>query len=329
MAARGYRVTGSRGLNCLRSEMVEPRWRPSGLWNRNRCPLGPSSSSVSRTLLVRERPRLPTGPCILPSLTNQPGVYVPATAQLTEVCPPAGRQSGRISPQWRQVGGGADDHPAVHQHWDDGCPVANSSGQRLRFGRDGRHVHQFPDVDFRNGPVLGDGTEERLERNHLDVLFWAGAGLGGLAWVVCGLGAPLVADFYKTAALVPLCWVLGFSLLVNGLTIQPMALLKRQMWQRELAISQTGAVMAAGLVAVVLAVAGARVLGLGGSGRHRRIGALGDVVLLVRLSPRDPQAVSRSDNAIDIWRVRRSLQFHVVLPGQSGHHPHRKVLRSG
>ena len=98
--------------------------------------------------------------------------------------------------------------------------------------------------------------KERLEQDDIDIVFWAGAVLGGLAWAVCALSAPLVADFYKTAALVPLCWVLGFSLFINGLTIQPTALLKRQMRQRELAISQTGAVLVAGLVAVGLAFTG-------------------------------------------------------------------------
>ena len=34
MTARGYRVTGIRGLKCLRGEMAEIRWRPAGLWNR-------------------------------------------------------------------------------------------------------------------------------------------------------------------------------------------------------------------------------------------------------------------------------------------------------
>lgn len=33
MAARGYGVTGIRGLKCLRGEMAKPRWRPAGLWN--------------------------------------------------------------------------------------------------------------------------------------------------------------------------------------------------------------------------------------------------------------------------------------------------------
>jgi len=33
MAARGYRVTGIRGLKCLRGEMAKIRWRPVGLWH--------------------------------------------------------------------------------------------------------------------------------------------------------------------------------------------------------------------------------------------------------------------------------------------------------
>jgi SAM-dependent methyltransferase len=32
MAMRGYRVTGIRGLKCLRGEMAKIRWRPAALW---------------------------------------------------------------------------------------------------------------------------------------------------------------------------------------------------------------------------------------------------------------------------------------------------------
>jgi PST family polysaccharide transporter len=98
---------------------------------------------------------------------------------------------------------------------------------------------------------------ERLEQKQIDTLFWAGAASGGLAWGACAMCAPIVARFYGNAALEPLCWILGMSLLINGLTIQPTALLKRQMRQRELAVSQTAAVLIAGVVSVGMALGGA------------------------------------------------------------------------
>lgn len=99
--------------------------------------------------------------------------------------------------------------------------------------------------------------KDRLEQSQIDALFWCGAGFGGIAWAACALASPLMAEFYNTAQLVPLCIVLGASLLINGLAIQPTALLKRQMRQREFALSQTAALLIAGLLVVFLALAGA------------------------------------------------------------------------
>lgn len=100
--------------------------------------------------------------------------------------------------------------------------------------------------------------KQRLEREQIDTLFWFGAIFGGTAWAVCALGSPLVAEFYKTPELVLLCLILGSSLFITGLAVQPMALLKRQIRQREVALTQTGAILVAGIVAVVFAWAGAR-----------------------------------------------------------------------
>jgi PST family polysaccharide transporter len=100
--------------------------------------------------------------------------------------------------------------------------------------------------------------KERIEQEQIDLVFWTGTALGVGAWAACALGGQILADFYNTAELVPLCWIFGISLFINGVGIQPTALLKRQMRQRELNISQTVAVLVAGVVAVIFALAGAR-----------------------------------------------------------------------
>ena len=100
-------------------------------------------------------------------------------------------------------------------------------------------------------------NKDDLKQNEVHVLFWSGAFFGGLAWAVCALAAPAVAWFYGRAELMPICFVLGSSLLLSGLTIQPLALLKRQMRQKAFSTVQTIAAAAAAVIAVVLAVAGA------------------------------------------------------------------------
>ena len=96
-----------------------------------------------------------------------------------------------------------------------------------------------------------------LQASELDMLFWSGLVFGGLAWGVCVLVAPLVAWFYGRPELTPICFVLGASLLLSGLTTQPLALLKRQMRQKAFSAVQTVAAVVAAVVAVALAVAGA------------------------------------------------------------------------
>lgn len=99
---------------------------------------------------------------------------------------------------------------------------------------------------------------DRLRQDQVDTLFWVGSILGALAWAACAASAPALARLYHTPELVPLCVVFGSGLLVAGMAIQPTALLKRRMRQRELALSQLSASIIASIVSVVLARAGAR-----------------------------------------------------------------------
>ena len=97
----------------------------------------------------------------------------------------------------------------------------------------------------------------RLQPEQVDTLFWAGSGLGLLAWIVCAISAPTVAQLYRAPGLAPLCAVLGLSLFLTGVAIQPTALLKRAMRQKEIAMSQLSGVVLGGSAAIALAVSGA------------------------------------------------------------------------
>ena len=78
---------------------------------------------------------------------------------------------------------------------------------------------------------LGSATIQRgdLTPSQLSTLFWINTVAGVvLAGFVAGL-APLVARFYGESALVPVTAVLSLSFVFTGLSIQPTALLRRQM----------------------------------------------------------------------------------------------------
>jgi len=100
-------------------------------------------------------------------------------------------------------------------------------------------------------------NKKDLRSNDVNVLFWSGAVFGALAWGVCIVAAPAVAWFYDRPELTPICIVLGVSLLLSGLTTQPLALLKRQMRQKTFSAVQTIAAAVAAVVGITLAAAGA------------------------------------------------------------------------
>ncbi len=103
----------------------------------------------------------------------------------------------------------------------------------------------------------------RITAEEINTLFWTGALLGLGAWIGCIVVAKPIAAFYQTPELAPLCRVLGVSLFLNGLAIQPIALLKRQMRQREVATCQTLSMALSSFFSVCLAAAGSRYWALG------------------------------------------------------------------
>ncbi len=89
-------------------------------------------------------------------------------------------------------------------------------------------------------------------------LFWIGGLLGIGTWLACIISSPLLAWFYKKTELIPISIALGAGLFINGLSIQPTALLKRKLRQKALSIAQLLATVLAGLVAILLAWMAAR-----------------------------------------------------------------------
>lgn len=106
---------------------------------------------------------------------------------------------------------------------------------------------------------LTEATVQSKNINHEQVstLFWVNVSMGlGLTVVVAGL-APLIAWFYKTAALKNISCLLALSFLISGLRSQHDALLKRQMRFLSLAIRDVAAYAIGIAVAVTMAWKGA------------------------------------------------------------------------
>ena len=98
--------------------------------------------------------------------------------------------------------------------------------------------------------------ERELDRDRVNALFWLGAALGLTTWVAAVASAPLLARFYGRPELGPILAVMGMSLLLGGLSAQPVALLKRRIRQKAFSAIQTVASFAGAMVGIGMAVGG-------------------------------------------------------------------------
>ena len=89
---------------------------------------------------------------------------------------------------------------------------------------------------------------ERLTHAQLSNLFWINAVLGAALAALLAAAAPLIASFYQEPRVVSLAFALSLSFILLGLSVQHMALLKRQMKFTSIAGIEIGSA-AAGLIA--------------------------------------------------------------------------------
>ncbi|HLI11588.1 MAG TPA: lipopolysaccharide biosynthesis protein [Alphaproteobacteria bacterium] len=97
----------------------------------------------------------------------------------------------------------------------------------------------------------------RITHAQVNALFWINAAAGLLVTVALFLAAPGIAAFYHQPALIEITRWLSLTFLVNGLTTQHWALLRRQMRFNIVAPLETGAEITSFAVAIAMAVAGA------------------------------------------------------------------------
>ena len=105
---------------------------------------------------------------------------------------------------------------------------------------------------------LNMATVQRAEINHdqISTLFWINVLISlGLGLCIVA-GAPLVASFYDRPELTAVTMVLAISFVIQGLTIQHSALLRRHMRFGALALEKILAAVVSLIVAVILALQG-------------------------------------------------------------------------
>jgi PST family polysaccharide transporter len=95
-----------------------------------------------------------------------------------------------------------------------------------------------------------------LTKIQVDNLFWISGLVGAILWSICALGGPFLADFYEKDELSQLAGVMGAVLFLGGLSIQPIALMRRRMQFRILSLVNSAAHLAGGLTGIVLALNG-------------------------------------------------------------------------
>lgn len=130
-----------------------------------------------------------------------------------------------------------------------------------------------------------------LERRHVDVVFTLVLAASGLGVVVINLAAPLVASLYGAPEIAPILRWLSLALVLNGLSVVPIALLTRDMRFASLGVRSLLATVAGGSVGIAMALQGAGAFAIVGQSLAQAL--VGFVVLVVAARWRPRLGLSR------------------------------------
>lgn len=110
---------------------------------------------------------------------------------------------------------------------------------------------------FREGG-LSTATIQRENITQVQVsnLFWINLSLGGLLTLICAACAPLIGWFYRDDRLIGITLFLALTFAINGLAVQHLALLNRQMRFIAIAVIDIGSIAGGLIVGVVMALSG-------------------------------------------------------------------------
>lgn len=111
---------------------------------------------------------------------------------------------------------------------------------------------------------FGNALIQNRERNETDysTAFYFNTVVGIILYTILYLASPLIAEFYKTPILIPVCRVIGFTLILNSLTIPQTAKLTAEFKFKELSFITITTQTATGIIAIIAAYYGAGVWAL-------------------------------------------------------------------
>ncbi|HEY3266895.1 MAG TPA: lipopolysaccharide biosynthesis protein [Armatimonadota bacterium] len=95
-----------------------------------------------------------------------------------------------------------------------------------------------------------------LSKQQVDNLFWVNVAVGVLLWAACTASGPLLADFYKRPELTRVMAVLGLTFIAGGFGVQPLALMRRNLKQRDIAMQEAVSALVFAGLGIGLALAG-------------------------------------------------------------------------
>lgn len=111
---------------------------------------------------------------------------------------------------------------------------------------------------------FGNALIQNRERNETDysTAFYFNTIVGIILYLILYFSSPLIAEFYKTPILIPVCRVIGFSLILNSLIIPQTAKLTAEFKFKELSFTTIITQTATGIIAIIAAYYGAGVWAL-------------------------------------------------------------------
>src|SRR5437762_3489112 len=103
---------------------------------------------------------------------------------------------------------------------------------------------------------LSIATVQREKITHAQVsnLFWINLGVSGLGALILAALSPIIAWFYHDSRITPIMLVLSTTFLIAGFRVQHLALLRRQMRFKAIAIIEVGSMATGVLVGVIMAL---------------------------------------------------------------------------
>lgn len=147
---------------------------------------------------------------------------------------------------------------------------------------------------------------DRIAPDQISTLFWINVAISIFLGICIVIGAPIVAAFYGRPELSPVTAVLAISFVVQGLTIQHSALLRRHMRFGVLAIEQVLAALVSLTVTTIMALLGWRYWALVGGTITSSIAML---LLTYYFCPWRPGSIKRNTG------VRQMLKFGGHITG--------------